>query len=270
MDESVAHISGFGREVRAFEAAVRPVAAAGEAPLVPSCPGWTVTDLIAHLGAVHRYVLRLLRERVQEEPDPTDLGFLGLPAEREGWPVSFEQTPTLGPVPGPLVDWFAEGALALEAEFRKSDPRDPVWTWAPEHTAGFWMRIQAIEAAVHRWDAENVAGEAGPFDPALAADAVAHTFQVMAPARRAWAQAPRGAGERFRFRRTDGPEVWTAHFDGDDVRLLGESAPWDVELAGTASDLMLFLWERLPADRLDGVRGDRALLERYFALVPPR
>ena len=42
-----------------------------------------------------------------------------------------------------------------------------------------------------------------------------------------------------------------------------------VELAGTASDLMLFLWRRIPADRLDAVRGDRDVLDRYFTLVPP-
>ncbi|WP_219466745.1 hypothetical protein [Nonomuraea rhizosphaerae] len=42
----------------------------------------------------------------------------------------------------------------------------------------------------------------------------------------------------------------------------------DVEVAGTASDLMLFLWRRLPAGRL-GVRGDREVLDRYFTLVPP-
>jgi hypothetical protein len=31
---------------------------------------------------------------------------------------------------------------------------------------------------------------------------------------------------------------------------------------------MLFLWQRIPADGLD-VRGDRAILDRYFTLVPP-
>jgi hypothetical protein len=34
------------------------------------------------------------------------------------------------------------------------------------------------------------------------------------------------------------------------------------------SDLLLFLWHRIPADRLE-VFGDAALLERFFELVPP-
>jgi hypothetical protein len=32
---------------------------------------------------------------------------------------------------------------------------------------------------------------------------------------------------------------------------------------------MLFLWGRIPADRLADVRGNRDATGRYFALVPP-
>jgi len=46
--------------------------------------------------------------------------------------------------------------------------------------------------------------------------------------------------------------------------------PCDVELYGTASDLMLFLWQRLPAGSGSLVtEGDASLLDRYFVLVPP-
>ncbi|MET7711682.1 hypothetical protein [Streptomyces sp. NPDC005407] len=58
------------------------------------------------------------------------------------------------------------------------------------------------------------------------------------------------------------------HFEGDDVPLTDDSGPCDVELAGTASELMLFLWGRIPADRLQ-VNGDAEVLDRYGALVPP-
>jgi len=36
---------------------------------------------------------------------------------------------------------------------------------------------------------------------------------------------------------------------------------------GTASDLLLFLWGRIPASQLE-VFGDAALLNRYVELVP--
>ncbi|MFH8369367.1 maleylpyruvate isomerase family mycothiol-dependent enzyme [Streptomyces sp. NPDC018031] len=276
------HLPDFRREILAFEAAARTAAEAptGGAPLVPSCPGWSVADLIGHLGGVHRFVAHVIRERMTTPPDTVanlvartpsqdlDLTFLGLPADTEGWP-SPELAPHRGPVPAGLIDWFRDGAAALEALFRSRPPDETVWTWSREQTVGFWLRVQAIEAAVHRWDAEAATGTPRPIDTGLAADAVTHTFEVMAPARRAWTQAPPGSGERFRFRRTDGPDVWTVRFDGDEVRSDDSTGPCAVELAGTASDLMLFLWNRIPADRCASLRGDRAALDHYFTLVPP-
>jgi uncharacterized protein (TIGR03083 family) len=272
----------FHREVVAFEAAARRAADTDGPPLVPTCPGWSVSDLVIHLGAVHRYVARIITERLTEQPDSADLTFLGLPGDLQGWPRP-ENAPNRGPVPVGVMDWFADGASALESLFRIRDPGETVWTWSREQTVGFWLRVQTIEAAVHRWDAENAIGAAQPVEAELAEDAVGHTFEVMAPFRRALRQAPPGSGERFRLRQTDGSGNWTVHFEGDDVRLTEPlettapvesteptdgTGPCDVELAGTASDLMLFLWQRIPADRL-GVQGDREVLDRYFALVPP-
>jgi uncharacterized protein (TIGR03083 family) len=263
------YISHFRREVLAFEAAVRRAADVHEAPLVPSCPGWSVSDLVAHLGWVHRYVIRIIKERLLEPLDSTDLSFLELPTDREGWPTSLEHGPTRGPVPVGLVDWFADGACVLESLFSSSGACEPVWTWSPEQTIGFWLRMQAIEAAVHRWDAENAIGTAQPVEAELAADAVRQTFEVMVPGRRAWKQAPPGSGERFRFRQTDGTGDWTVHFEGDEVRLNESTGSCDVELAGRASDLMLFLWQRIPPGQLDELKGDRDVLDRYFTLAPP-
>ena len=30
---------------------------------VPACPEWTVTDLVEHLGIIHRWVTEMVRER---------------------------------------------------------------------------------------------------------------------------------------------------------------------------------------------------------------
>ncbi|MFI7704592.1 maleylpyruvate isomerase family mycothiol-dependent enzyme [Nonomuraea sp. NPDC049480] len=260
-------VSLFAREASAFQAAAREAAKSGSAPPVPSCPGWSMSDLVLHLGAVQRGVDVIIRDRLVGFPDRSALAAAELPPDTAGWPLSSGQGPSLGPIPESLLDWFAEGAARLETRFRDHAPDAPVWTWSEEQTVGFWVRMQTIEAAVHRWDAENALGAASPIPGELAVDAVAQTFQVMAPVRRAWQQAPAGAGERYLFRRTDGPELWTVRFDGEHVRLSGGD-DFDVELAGTASDLMLFLWQRIPADALD-VQGDKSLLDRYFVLVPP-
>ncbi|SEG99184.1 TIGR03083 family protein [Nonomuraea solani] len=226
-----------------------------------------MSDLVGHLSGVQRMVTAVIRDRLKGFPDPAQLMAGELPADMTGWPAP-DRSPTFGPIPLTLLDWFAEGADQLERQFREREPGEFAWTWwEQDQTVGFWLRMQTIEAAVHRWDAELAIGAARPIHEEIAADAVTQTFEVMAPARRFLTQAPAGAGERFGFRRTDGPGEWVVHFDGEHVRL-GDGGAADVEAAGTASDLMLFLWHRLPADELD-VRGDKALLDRYFVLVPP-
>ncbi|WP_328740630.1 maleylpyruvate isomerase family mycothiol-dependent enzyme [Streptomyces erythrochromogenes] len=243
----------FRSEAAAFEKAVRRAYDRGDpVPQVPSCPGWTVTDLVRHLGGVHRYLAHVLREGLTTPPDPAGLALPEIPHDPEA-----------------LIDWFARGARELAELFRRLGPDTPVWTWSTEQTSGFWLRMQLIELAVHRWDAESATGVPGPLDPVVAVDAVTQTVDVMAPARRTWQQAPPGTGERYRFRRTDGPESWTVLFSGDQVLPETRStAPVAVEAAGPASDLALFLWRRVPPAALH-VTGDTGLLPHWFTLVPP-
>src|SRR5215472_3260912 len=83
---AVDYAGHFEREAAAFEAAARRAAEGGAAPAVPSCPGWAVTDLVLHLGMVHRLVARVIGERMQQPPALAgDLSWLGLPQEWTGW-----------------------------------------------------------------------------------------------------------------------------------------------------------------------------------------
>lgn len=265
------YVAQFRREIQAFDSAIRTAAAPGAGgdgvALVPSCPGWSVVDLAFHLGQVHRYVIDVVAERRQRQPDAADLSYLNLPPVHANWPLP-DKAPHRGPFPPGLVDWFGEGAAALAELLALRDPAEPVWTWSRERSVGFWRRMQTIEAAVHRWDAENAIGTPGPMERHLAMDAVTHSFEVMAPAGRTRRKAPPGAGERFRFRQSDGSRVWVVQTDPDEVLLNSGSGCCDVELTAMASDLMLFLWHRIGPDGLE-VRGDASLLDRYFKLVPP-
>ncbi|MEV0412753.1 maleylpyruvate isomerase N-terminal domain-containing protein [Streptomyces sp. NPDC050448] len=180
-------LSHFRNETLAFENAIRrAIAEAGDGPvpLVPSCPGWSAADPLGHLGTVHRFVGRILRDRLSEPPDHSDLTIFGIPddpAVRAAWPKP-------------------------ETE--------------PNH-------MQTIEPAVHRWDAESATGTSGPIDAEIAVDAVPQTFETMAPFRRAGTGPPAGAGERYGFRRTDGPESWTVTFSGERVLMeYGVTARW--------------------------------------------
>jgi uncharacterized protein (TIGR03083 family) len=259
-------LSHFRHESAAFEQAIRRAAEADTAPLVPSCPDWSAADLALHMGAVHRLVSEVVGGR---KTTPPDRAVRGLPADTTGWPSPDPaEQPFRGPLAPALADWFAAGAAELAEAFAGTPLDTEVWTYGRDRTAAFWLRVQCIELSLHRWDAERALGEPGsPVAADIATDAVAQNFEEMVAARRMMKSAAPGTGERYRFRRTDGPESWSVEITGDEVRLSSPAGEADVELAGTASDLLLYLWGRLPAEEL-AVSGDRAVLERYFTLMP--
>ena len=241
------------------------------APAVPTCPGWGVGDLVLHLGGVHRRIAKLVRDRERTplpQPGHEDLAFLAIDPRLLAW-FAGGRAPAGEPLPTGLVEWFADGAASLGSILAAVDPDEPVWTWSTEQRAGFWRRMMAIETAVHRWDAQEAYGHAEPIGAALAQDGVDHALDVMLPARRAWVAPRAGAGERYRFRRTDGPGDWTVRFSPDGVLVARVGGTTDVVASGTASDLFLFLWGRLSAHELEA-SGDVALLDRFAELVPPR
>jgi predicted lipid carrier protein YhbT len=123
------------------------------------------------------------------------------------------------------------------------------------------MRRQANETSVHRWDAEMAAfGEAAPIDAALAADGVEEVLEYFVP----MFNRP-GNGETFHFHRTDGDGEWLVTATPEGPRVERTHAKGDLAVRGTAFDLVLFLWRRIPADRLETF-GDEALVSRWFEL----
>jgi uncharacterized protein (TIGR03083 family) len=256
-----------------LRADARDLAAAARPDLtraVPSCPGWSVADLVVHTGAVHRAQANIVATRAQEPLGIKKEMFHSVPGLL-GWlegSALFGGTSDLGAIPPGLVDWFEEGAALLVDALAAADPAEPVWSWSETKRVAHYLRMMPIETSVHRWDAQLAGGETAPIARELAVDGVSHTFEVMMPFRRAQADAPTGRGERYRFRQTDGPGMWTVSFEGEPRMTRDAEGPAGVTVAGTASDLLLFLWQRLEPTALQ-VEGDPALLPHYFELVPP-
>jgi predicted lipid carrier protein YhbT len=124
-----------------------------------------------------------------------------------------------------------------------------------------------MEATVHRWDAQNAHGVTTLIDPVIARDGIDQHFEVQIPAARNWGKPIQGTGELYHFHRTDGDGEWLVQFQGDEVTVRHEHGKGDVAVRGTLEDLFLWLWGRIPADRLE-IYGDASLLPRYRELVP--
>jgi uncharacterized protein (TIGR03083 family) len=256
--------NAFRREADALQAAAQR----GLAAPVPSCPGWTVTTLVAHLiGPVYASKLEAVRLR-PSMPQTWGYQNLGLPESFTHWLAA--GTYDAANAPPHLLDYFVEVVGKIEHELYALDPDEPLATWwPPMQTAGFYQRRLAHENAIHRWDVQLAHGITEPIEPELAADGIDEVFEVHLLDRHADVQQTHpGQGETYHLHRTDGPGEWLVTFDPQGPVVRREHAKGDVALRGTASDLLLWLWGRVPADRLQ-VFGDQALLARYFVLVPP-
>ncbi|GAB7007564.1 maleylpyruvate isomerase family mycothiol-dependent enzyme [Nocardioides sp. AN3] len=149
------HLEGLREAMLAF---VRYADRAGLSAQVPTCPGWTVRDLIAHQGMVHRWAAANLRgERV----DPDTLERAGLAD------------------PDPL-EWLADGAIELVTAWTKAadDVRTVVFLHDAPGPKPFWARRQCHETTIHAVDALSAALGRPPrvdevwMSPDLAADGV--------------------------------------------------------------------------------------------------
>lgn len=224
--------------------------AARHDPLAPTpqCPGWTVGHVVAHVGRAFRWMEQMVRERVQEPtyPSPNSASHDRLAAD--------------------LLPWFEDSVSRFLATMRATDPDEPVWTWSGENRAGFWMRLQAHEAAIHRTDAQSAFGSPDPVEPPLARDAIDGLLTWFVPRARMLSLLP-CTMKVLRFEEMGGDRVWQLRIDDAEVVLEPATAHADVVVRGNASDLLLWLWQRAPLDGLH-VEGDRELAGRWPDLVP--
>ena len=211
---------------------------------VPSCPAWTVNDLLGHVGRIHRWVTNV----ITSGPD----------APSAHWSANDP------PGTAEVLAWFGAGVDPLADALNAAGPRATVWSWTPDHTTAFWARRMANETAVHRYDAQLAAGTTAPIEAPLAVDGIDEFFELL-PFWRG-AENVRGDGETLHFHCTDGDGEWLARLDPEGFSVTREHAKGDVAARGTASDLVLFLYGRVRADDLE-VFGDASLLARWRELV---
>jgi hypothetical protein len=133
-----------------------------------------------------------------------------------------------------------------------------VWTWSHQEDVAFIRRHQVQEAAVHRWDMQAAAGQApDPVEPAVATDSIDEFLTHSFP----WTIRERPLTGSIHLHCTDTEGEWIIHVDG---HVEPVHAKGDVALRGTASDLILALYQRVPLGQLDVV-GDTAVAEDFVS-----
>lgn len=223
------------RFAEAAAAAAAAVLASGWDARVSGCPGWTLADLVWHLAEVQRFWAWVVRTRAvdrsayaapQRHPDEELLGYV------------------------------AARSAELETALAHADPAERVWTWAPRQDVSFVLPRQMHEAVLHTADVEQVLGEVRPIPATLALDGLDEWLEVMVPD-----ALPGGPPAEAH------PVVLHA-VDADAERTLfpGTKSFPIAALTGTAGDLLLAVWRRVPLDVLT-VDGDGLQAAAMIGLV---
>lgn len=198
---------------------------------VPTCPGWTVQDLVAHQGMVHRWAAGIVRGLPGADPDTW---------EQEGREVS-----------DPMA-WLGHGADVLHAALMQAPEDLDVWFLLPNapRPREAWARRQCHETTIHAVDA--LAAQLGRMPRAvesdipadIAADGIDEMLTGFARRRHVRLRSPEPLTAEIHAEDTG--DIWHVRVSDEPLqveRTTGAGSA-DAVVHGTATQLYLGLWNR--------------------------
>lgn len=222
---------------------------------VPTCPEWTLRDLVQHLGGVQRrWAAIVAAGPADARPDVT---VSEAPRERAA-----------------LLAWSAESTEQLLGSLREFGPDRGCWTWwgdsqSPQ-TSGAVARHQVQEAMVHAYDAQITVGAPRPLPDEAALDGVDEFLSTCCAGTGPWPHEPAAV----EYHATEG-RSWRLALSADGARSTELPAPATgtgrdaagATIQGTAGELVLALYARIPVNSLK-VDGDPRLFDLLLAWDP--
>ncbi|WP_327040622.1 maleylpyruvate isomerase family mycothiol-dependent enzyme [Micromonospora ureilytica] len=237
----------------AFQAAV--VAAPSLDVRVPTCPEWTLFDLVQHLGDGRRKWAAIVAAGPADAPPAMSAAVA--PHEREA-----------------LLAWFAASTEELLATLREAGPDRGCWTWwgpsqSPQ-TTGAVARHQLQQVAVHTYDAQVAVGAPQPLPDEVALDGVDEFVTTCVATTAAWPHKPAVVD----YHAAEG-RSWRLWFSADGARTARLRTPFadegpevaHVSVRGTANELVMFCYGRITMDALR-IEGDVRVLDQLIAWEP--
>ena len=218
---------------------------------VPTCPEWTLADLVDHIGSTQRWVTRLVAERISDPGTAFSIGWEKAPEQPSAW-----------------SDWLLEGADGVaEAIAAGSDGRDVFDPSGGADGVAFWSRRVFGEISVHRIDAAFTLDHPYEIDSAHAAAAIDDWLGTMASTGWAanvpgFAEAMRGDGQTIGWVADDVDRAWLLRRAAAPLVLTRDRGDADVTIHGPADELLQIVSRRRPlaAAEACSVDGDRAEL----------
>lgn len=215
---------------------------------VPTCPGWTLTDLVGHIGSTQRWMNRLVADGITDPGAAFALGWEEPPAEPSAW-----------------SQWLVDGAQEARATFSSAPGDQQVFDPSGGGDGvAFWGQRLFGEISVHRIDAAATLGRRYTIDTASAVAAIEDWLGNMASS--GWAQnvpgfadAMRGDGQTIAWVADDADQAWLLRRTDVPLVLTHDRIEADVTIQGPAQELLEIVSRRRPleAAELSSVQGDR-------------
>jgi uncharacterized protein (TIGR03083 family) len=228
---------------------------------VPTCPEWTLFDLAEHIGEGRRSWAATIAAGPDAPAKVAAEGAPAAPREREA-----------------LLAWLAASTQELQDALREASPDRGCWMWwersQSPHTCRAVARHQLQQFAVHTYDAQLTVGSAQPLPEEVALDGVEEFLFTCCATTVAWPHEPAVIDHHA----TEG-RSWRLWLSTDGARIARLPTPStppatgedpdaaDVSVWGTASDLVLLFYGRIPLDSLK-MDGDRRLYDLLVAWDP--
>ncbi|MEV6863375.1 maleylpyruvate isomerase family mycothiol-dependent enzyme [Streptosporangium subroseum] len=204
---------------------------------VPTCPGWTIQQLVRHVGRGDRWAAQILRDRVEDYLDPRTV--------RDGKPPSD---------PDGAIEWLHGSPRALVDAMADVGENTPAWTFLGPRPAAWWVRRRLHEATVHRADAALALGVRYDLAAPLAADGITEWLDMLVTEQRTGRSTPLDTGTTLHLHATDdlgSAGEWMVR--GDEGGISWEHGHRDgtTLVRGRAVDLLLVLFRRRSAADVD-------------------
>ncbi|WJV50728.1 maleylpyruvate isomerase family mycothiol-dependent enzyme [Streptomyces flavofungini] len=203
---------------------------------VPTCAGWSLGDLLRHVGGAHRWAEEIVRTRATGP----------VPDDRVNDVSGDDRADAAA-----LGAWLTEGAALFAGALREAGPHARVWTVAPGGTPVFWARRMTVESVVHRADAVGAVDGTYALDHDVALDALAEWLGFL--------ELPQVYESVEAMRALLGPGR-TIHFHVTDAAP-GAEGDWRIDLTGEAPAVRRSTAaDRTPEEAAATARGSAAAL----------
>jgi len=240
--------------IQANRALAETAFAADPSTPIPTCPGWSMLQLIRHVGRGDRWAAQIINTGSSSDLDPRTVP--------DGRPPD---------VPEQARVWLEASPQVILDAVAAIGPETAVATFLGPRPARWWIRRRLHEATVHGADAALATGRSYELSPAVAVDGIEERLDRLTAELPSLPGIALANGATLVLKATDAGATWTVRglHGGITWNRDVTTAPGTVTLSGPADALFFALVRRRTLDGAGiDIAGDAATWTTWLTETP--